>query len=219
MNLGIRDADERRIEVLAQDLPGFTGAQLAVDITLRSALRASGETNLALWRWMACCWCKTLRDKENADPELVTSRLCRLAVVATEAGGRGSDEAADFLWKVALATAHAWERRWMRMIGTACAVSFDHASHTSGDVPSVATVLCHDQAAFIALGHGEHPGGQRNQGICDEGASPFPPRCVRVGHAVGVARDCEWHGASKSVSDSERLEAVHLASENVVVVT
>ena len=43
MNLGVHGDDERRIEVLAQDLPCFKGAQLAVDITLRSALSASGE--------------------------------------------------------------------------------------------------------------------------------------------------------------------------------
>ena len=51
MNLGIRD--ERRIEVLAQDLPCFKGAQLAVDITLRSALCASGEAQpgaVQCWR-------------------------------------------------------------------------------------------------------------------------------------------------------------------------
>ena len=34
MNLGVPGGDERRIEVVAQDLPCFGGAQLAVDITL-----------------------------------------------------------------------------------------------------------------------------------------------------------------------------------------
>ena len=43
MNLGVPGAGERRIEVLAQDLPCFDGAQLAIDITLRSALCATGE--------------------------------------------------------------------------------------------------------------------------------------------------------------------------------
>ena len=45
MNVGVRAADERRIEVLAQDLPCFLGAQLAIDITLRCALSSSGETH------------------------------------------------------------------------------------------------------------------------------------------------------------------------------
>ena len=39
----VRPDDECRIGVLAQDLPCFGGAQLAVDITLRSALGSSGE--------------------------------------------------------------------------------------------------------------------------------------------------------------------------------
>ena len=56
-------------------------------------------------------------------------------MVATETGGRWSDEAADFLWLLALAkarevpallthsAAHAWERSWTRMLGTACDVA------------------------------------------------------------------------------------------------
>ena len=43
MNVGVPSADQRRIEVLAQDLPCFGGAQLAVDVTLRSPLRSTGE--------------------------------------------------------------------------------------------------------------------------------------------------------------------------------
>ena len=38
MNVGVTSTDERNIEVLAQDLPCFGGAQLAIDVTLRSAL-------------------------------------------------------------------------------------------------------------------------------------------------------------------------------------
>ena len=55
--LGIRGDDERRIEVLAQDLPFFKGAQLAVDITLRGALCASWP-NQELPRRMVQCWRK-----------------------------------------------------------------------------------------------------------------------------------------------------------------
>ena len=43
MNINVAAQDSRRIEVLAQDLPCFSGAQLAVDITLRSALTSNGE--------------------------------------------------------------------------------------------------------------------------------------------------------------------------------
>ena len=44
----VRADDERRIEVLAQDLPCFNGAQLAIDVTFRSALCGSGEPQPAV---------------------------------------------------------------------------------------------------------------------------------------------------------------------------
>ena len=43
MNMEVAASDARRIEVLAQDLPCFGRSQLAVDVTLRSALGCSGE--------------------------------------------------------------------------------------------------------------------------------------------------------------------------------
>ena len=136
MNLGVRGDDERRIEVLVQDLPCFTGAQLAVDITLRSTLSASGEAQPGAAEEDGAVLAQARRDKEATYPELLSSRRCRLTVVAIETGGRWSDEAADFLWQLALAKARevpallthsaalAWERRWTRMLRTACAVAF-----------------------------------------------------------------------------------------------
>ena len=38
MNVTVPASDEKRIEVLAQDLPCFGGSQLTIDVTLRSAL-------------------------------------------------------------------------------------------------------------------------------------------------------------------------------------
>ena len=43
MNIAVPASDERRIEVMAQDLPCFCGSQLAIDVTLRSGLGRSGE--------------------------------------------------------------------------------------------------------------------------------------------------------------------------------
>ena len=43
MNIAVSVSDERSIEVLASGLPAHHGAQLAVDITLRSLLTAQGE--------------------------------------------------------------------------------------------------------------------------------------------------------------------------------
>ena len=106
------------------------------------------------------------RDKEATYPELLTSKRCRPVVVAIETGGRWSDEAADFLWQPALAKARevpallthsaalAWERRWTRMLGTACAVAFAESlvepseretwCQTGGDTPSFAELLSHE---------------------------------------------------------------------------
>ena len=43
MNINVGAADGRRIEVLAQDVPSFRGAQLAADVTVRSVLSALGR--------------------------------------------------------------------------------------------------------------------------------------------------------------------------------
>ena len=159
MNLGVRGDDQRRIEVLAQDLPCFKGAQLAVDITLRSALSASGEAQPGAAE-------ERRRSKEATYPLLLTSRRCRLVVVAIETGGRWSDEAADFLWQLALAKARevpallshsaalAWERRWAQMLGTAFAVAFAESlvepndretwCQMGEDTPSLAELFSHE---------------------------------------------------------------------------
>ena len=47
MNVAVPAADERAIEVLASGLPLFQGAQLAVDVTVRSALTAADWWSLA----------------------------------------------------------------------------------------------------------------------------------------------------------------------------
>ena len=60
--------DERRIEVVAQDLLCFGGAQLAVDITLRSALCATGEPQPGAAEVDGAVLVRGRRDKENANP-------------------------------------------------------------------------------------------------------------------------------------------------------
>ena len=87
-------------------------------------------------------------------------------MVAIETGGRWSDEAVALLWQLGCAEARevpsymthqvalVWERRWTRMLSTACAVAFaaslvepsqcDDLCSTGGDAPSLAEVLMHD---------------------------------------------------------------------------
>ena len=166
MNVNVRAADERRIEVLAQDLPCFNGVQLAVDITLRGVMSKDGQPHPQAADVDGIVLEHARRDKEAKYPELVASGRCRLVVLAIETGGRWSDEAADFVWQLAQARARevpssmshsaalAWERRWTRMLSISCAVAFtaslvDPAEHESwwacgGEPPSPAELFAHE---------------------------------------------------------------------------
>ena len=136
MNVNVAATDERRIEVLAQDLPCFGGAQLAVDITLRCVLSSAGEPHPNTADVDGAALMVAREDKERIYPELTTSGRCRLVVVAIETGGRWSTEAVDFVRQLSFAkarevpsfmqfsTALAWERRWTRMLSTVCSLSF-----------------------------------------------------------------------------------------------
>ena len=135
MNVGARAADERCIEVLAQDLPCFSGAQLAIDITLRCALSSSGETQPDAADVDGPVLARSRVDKETTYSDFLTGR-CWLVVLAIETGGRWRNEAADFVRQLAFAKtqevpshmwfskALVWERRLTRMFSTACSLAF-----------------------------------------------------------------------------------------------
>ena len=105
MNVGVAASDARRIEVLAQDLPCFGGSQLAVDVTLRSALGCSGEPQQGAADIDGAILLQARRDKETTYPEVVASNRCRLIVVALEIGGRWSEEASDIFRQLSFARA------------------------------------------------------------------------------------------------------------------
>ena len=101
MNVDVPAQDSRQIEVLAQGLPCHGGMQLAVDITLRSAVSCTEEAH----RHAADCdgavlW-QARQDKEATHPELASSGRCKLVVLAIETGGRWSEEAAQILQMLA----------------------------------------------------------------------------------------------------------------------
>ena len=161
MNVHVHPEDERHIEVLAQDLPCFGGAQLAVDITLGSALGNSGEPRPHAADVDGVVLVQGI-DKETP---LVASTRCLLVVVAIERGGRWSDEAVHF-GQLAQAKARdaprflahqvalAWERRWTRMLSVACASSFamslvepmtrESSCQMGGELPTTAEILLHN---------------------------------------------------------------------------
>ena len=95
MNLGVSASDTRRIEVLAQDLPCYGGAQLAVDVTLRSALTTGGEAHPRAADVDGAVLEQAREDKENSYPEFHEARRCRLEVIAIDTGVSWSDEAAS----------------------------------------------------------------------------------------------------------------------------
>ena len=73
------------------------GAQLAVDVTLRSAVTSGGEARPRAADLDGAVADEARKDKEAAYPELLEARRCSLVVVALETGGRWGEEAADFI--------------------------------------------------------------------------------------------------------------------------
>ena len=136
MVIAVPANDETAVEVLAAGLPLHHGAQLVVDITLRSVLTASGTArpNAAVEDGAICR--RARQDKERKYFELLSGDQCRLVVVALEIGGRWSEEAMQFVDDLAAARARdappllrrsaflAWRKRWSRMIAISCARAF-----------------------------------------------------------------------------------------------
>ena len=86
--------DDRLIEVIANGLPLWNGAQLAVDTTIVSPLTAAGKA-------------RSRRDPARPVALLEAtypSSRCRLVVIGVEVGGRWGSEAASFLRLLARAT-------------------------------------------------------------------------------------------------------------------
>ena len=88
MSVQVSATDERVIEVVAAVLPIHHGAQLAVDITLRSAVTSVGAPRTTAATVNGAALSQARRDKEAKNAELVASERCRLVAVAMETGGR-----------------------------------------------------------------------------------------------------------------------------------
>ena len=105
LNVMVRDldlshapgVDGRRLEVVAEGLSLFGGAQLAIDATLVSALRGDGTARVGAHTPGAALKAARRR-KERTYPELAgEGGRARLLVLAGEVGGRWSSETASFL--------------------------------------------------------------------------------------------------------------------------
>ena len=131
MNVAVAATDERAIEVLA-GLPFRHGAQLAVDITLGSALTCCGN---------ACQQAERVDQtrKRSTQNFFLQGDRCHLVVVAIQTGGQWSTESLDFLKTLASARARnaqlilgrsaylAWMRRWSRTLAVSCGRAFAHS--------------------------------------------------------------------------------------------
>ena len=99
--------DDRTIEVIANGLPMWHGAQLAVDTTLVSPLTSDAQPRRRGGQYAGTALHTARRNKERTYPELVGAGRCRLVVLAIEVGGRWSTEATQFLRLLAQARARA----------------------------------------------------------------------------------------------------------------
>ena len=125
-------ADSRRLEVVADGLPLFHGAQLVIDTTMVSPLSREGVPHARCAEVDGAALEAARRRKERRYPELVgEDGRTRLVVLACEVGGRFSDECQHFLRQLSKAKVrgeppllqqrvrHAWLFRWGSML--ACA--------------------------------------------------------------------------------------------------
>ena len=166
MNLAVRTPDARQIEVLAQGLPLYHGAQLAVDTTLVAPLGRTGHVrhNAASTPGDAITRAAD-RKRRVVYPEFQGNRRCRLIVVGLEVGGRFGVETADFLRSLAQTHARgappmlqqaaigAYLRRWAALLGFAAQRALGAtllelplgSTLPDGDPPPLHSVLADDQ--------------------------------------------------------------------------
>ena len=108
LNLQVDRVDDRRLEVVANGLPLWGGAQLAVDTTLVSPLDGRGQARRRAGQFARAALRDARRDARRSKaryPELLRTRRCRLVVLRVEVGGRWSEEAATFVRLLARARA------------------------------------------------------------------------------------------------------------------
>ena len=158
-------ADNRRLEVVADGLPLFQGAQLAVDTTMVSTARADGAFRRQCAERDGAALDQARRTKERTHPELTGEHgRARLVVLACETGGRWSEEAQSFLRHLArararseprgmrLAARRAWLRRWCTALACCAAQAFASSLlerrgglGADGEIPSTSDVIWGDR--------------------------------------------------------------------------
>ncbi|CAK0888856.1 unnamed protein product, partial [Prorocentrum cordatum] len=133
---GVGAGDGPRLEVIANGLPLWGGAQLAVDATLVCPLGRDGAAHPRTADEDGAWIREARRRKETTYPELLDARRCRLVVMALEVGGRWSQEALQFVRLLADCKAWsapellrasvkaAWIQRWTGLASVAAQRAF-----------------------------------------------------------------------------------------------
>ena len=102
MNVDVPLTDGRRIEVLANGLPIWQGAQAAVDTTLVSPVTRADDAQPHADRVAGTALEQAAKRKRlHTYPELAVARRCKLVALGLEVGSRFSREAAAFLRQLA----------------------------------------------------------------------------------------------------------------------
>ena len=124
--------------MVADGLPLFDGAQLAVDTMLVKPLHCDGSARPRASSTDAVALSTARRKKERVHPELLAGhhRRARLVVLAGEVGGRWSEESRSFISQLAKAMSRAeqfllrkrvepvWRLRWGAILSCAAARAF-----------------------------------------------------------------------------------------------
>ena len=158
LDIGVPDrADERRLEVVADGLPLFHGAQIAVDTTLVSVLRRDGTPHPRCANEDGAALAQARRRKELRYRELAGQHgRAKLVVLAREVGGRWSEEYRQFLCQLASAKTRneskvlrsrarqAWLHRWRSLLACSSARAFamsllERRGGTGADDPTPST--------------------------------------------------------------------------------
>ncbi|CAK0791015.1 unnamed protein product, partial [Prorocentrum cordatum] len=158
---GVDPRDGRKIEVIANGLPLWGGAQLAIDATLVSPVRTDGTAQPRTADEDGVQLAVARGRKEATYPELIGPRRCRLVVLGLEVGGRWSEEALTFVRLLARTRARsapqrlrasaraAYLHRWTGLAAVAAQRAFaatllelpPHALAVDGDEPHLADLL------------------------------------------------------------------------------
>ena len=133
--------DDRRIEVIANGLPLWNGAQLAVDTTLVSPLTRDGQPRRRAGRFAGAALQDARRSKERTYPDLLNNQRCRLVVLAIEVGGRWSEEAAAFITNLARARARQAPTILQQSVAAALTARWSATLTHAAMTPFAATLL------------------------------------------------------------------------------